>query len=124
VRETLAAALEAEPRVGAVLLAESALGLVAPLIRQFVGPEVPVIEVLAELAGEVERMLALTRTLRAPGGAGARYFLASGDVESFGERGAALYGGPLGHVVNASPQRFFEQRGTLRPSASGRPADA
>jgi glutamate racemase len=109
--KTLAPALEARPRVQAVLLGESALGLVAPLIRQFVGPEVPVIDVLARLAGEVERMLALTRTLRPPGGAGRRYFLASGDAERFAERGATLYGGPLGHVVMVSPQQFFAQRG-------------
>jgi glutamate racemase len=110
VEEALAPALEGEPRVEAVLLAESALGLVTPLVERVVGPEVPVMEVLAELAGEVERMLSLSGVLRPPGAEGSRHFLASGDVDRFRERGAALYGGPLGRVGRASPQRFFEPR--------------
>jgi len=115
VEEALAPALESEARVEAVLLAESALGLVTPLVERVVGPGIPVIEVLAELAGEVERMLSLSGVLRPPGAdgsrkAGARHFLASGDVDRFRERGAALFGGPLGRVVKASPQSFFEPR--------------
>jgi glutamate racemase len=108
--EALAPALESEPRVEAVLLAESALGLLTPLVEELMGPGVTVIDVTARLAGEVERLLALTRTLRPPGGEGARHFLASGDVNCFGERAAALYGGPLGRVGRASPQRFFAPR--------------
>jgi glutamate racemase len=118
VEEALAPALESEPRVEAVLLAESALGLVTPLVEQVMGPEVPVMEVLAELAGEVERMLSLSGVLRPPGAEGSRHFLASGDVDRFRERGAALYGGPLGRVVRASPQRFFEPRETRRGGSS------
>ena len=113
VEKALAPALAAEPRVEAVLLAESALELVAPFVRQLLGSEVLVVSVLAQLAGEVERLLTLAGTLRPPAGEGLRYFLASGDVERFRERGAALYGAALGRVVAASPGRFFEQIGTL-----------
>jgi glutamate racemase len=117
VEEALAPALSAEPRVDAVLLAESGLGVLMPLVRRLLGPKVPVVSALDESVGEVERMLTLARILRPPGATGARYFLAS-ETSLFPRRASALYGAPVEPVVGASPERFFAPMDALRSSGS------
>jgi len=98
---------------GAVLLGEVSLGEVGPLVAETLGPDVRVIDVVEELVEEVERMLAMTVLSRPRGGDGGRYVFVSGDAEEFRERGARVYGEPLGRVDVASPQRFFQQMATL-----------
>lgn len=120
VRRVLVPALRAEPPVVAVLLAEAWLGLVAEAVREVVGPEVRVVEESGWLAEEVDRLLVMSGWRRTGPGPGERYFLVSGEEEEFRRRGKSLYGGPLGRVQRASPERFFEQMATLGGKERGR----
>ncbi len=116
---SLAPACDAAARSGTevevVLLGEASLGGVGPLVAELLGAGVRVVEVAEALAGEVERMLVPDPPAggRPPGGKGGRYIFVSGDVEHFRRWGPLLYGGPLGRVDVASPERFFRQMATL-----------
>ncbi len=114
---SLAPACDAAARNGTevevVLLGEASLGGLGPLVEELLGAGVRVVDVAEALAGEVERMLATTARSRPPGGKGGRYIFVSGDVEHFRRWGPLLYGGPLGRVDVASPERFFQQMATL-----------
>lgn len=103
-----------EADAGAVLLGDVSLGEVAPLVGEVLGSGVRVVDVVGELVEEVEHMLAMTVLSRPRGGDGGRYVFVSGDAEDFRERGARVYGEPLGRVDVASPERFFQQMATLR----------
>ena len=122
---SLAPACDAAARNGTevevVLLGEASLGGVGPLVEELLGAGVRVVEVAEALAGEVARTLATGPPAggRPPGrttrmsGKGGRYIFVSGDVEHFRRWGPLLYGGPLGRVDVASPERFFRQMATL-----------
>ena len=103
-----------EADAGAVLLGEVSLGEVGTLVAQILGPGERLIDIVGELVEEVEHMLAMTVLFRPRGGDGGRYVFVSGDAEDFRERGARVYGEPLGRVDVASPERFFQQMATLR----------
>ena len=99
--------------VAVVLLGEASLGGLGALVEELLGTDVRVVEVAGALAGEVERMLATTASSRPPGAEGGRYIFVSGDVGHFRRCGPLLYGGPLGRVDVASPERFFQQMARL-----------
>ena len=102
--------------MGAVALGEARLTLLRPLLQQVLGPSVRLVDETEELVREVRHLLSMAHLARPPGGSGARHFFVSGDVERFRRLGRRFFGGPLGRVDVASPQRFFEQLSSSRGS--------